>query len=125
MEFNFEFKPDLLFLSETSMNASVLLQELAIPSYSTLIANHNDLNCYGHGLGAYIVAGAQKMRTIISHICVSMWHLSLVAYSFSLSILLRTIILDQISEKIDYIVTEFISVVFIPLMISLSTKNSG
>lgn len=50
-------KPELLLLSETAINNTIALQELAIMGYSLLIDKHYQLNRHGHELGSYIMDG--------------------------------------------------------------------
>lgn len=82
-------KLDLLFISETGIDTSIPVQELAIPGYSRLITKHDNKNCHVHRFSACIKVGfheteAKKTRTLISCICVSACHLSTILLSFSL-----------------------------------------
>lgn len=43
-----EVKLNLLYLSEIGINNTILLQELATPGYSNIIAKYDHLNCNSH-----------------------------------------------------------------------------
>lgn len=80
--------------TETGLDNTILLQELAILSYPSQITKQDHQKYHGHGFGAYIKdwfpgGSDPKMRTLVFRICSSVWHLPTVPPSLSPCIVLR------------------------------------
>lgn len=76
-------KPDLLFLSETTIDLSILVQELIILGYPPQTVKQGLVPILRRGSK---MAETPEVWTLISSICASAWHLSTVLISSLLSI---------------------------------------